>query len=122
MCCAARLSFCSSVATVYSFRSNGRVVGQRQDLAGERIHHHHRPADGVVEIDGVGQLALDHELQVGVDRGLDRRAGHGGAQRPGQSRECPGNGDLTTSCRPGGRRAARPPTARCRSGPCCRCR
>ncbi len=82
MCCAARLSFSFVGGDAVVVEVEGRGVGQGQDLPGDRIHHDDGAAVGVVLLDRLGQHALGDELQVAVDRRLDGRARHRGAQEP----------------------------------------
>ena len=50
-------------------------VGEREDLAGRRIHDDDRTAGRAVFLDAVLQLSLGDVLQVLIDRQLERRAG-----------------------------------------------
>ncbi len=51
------------------------IAGQREDIAGLRIHRHHAAGFGVMRLDGRGKFALGDELQPLVDGQRDGRSG-----------------------------------------------
>ena len=102
-------------------RVERRPVGEREDLAGQRIHDHRAAAGGTVLFDARAQLALGDVLQVLIDGQLERRTLGGRTIDAAVERMAARVGLDAGPC-PRGRAPARRRSTRGRQGRCCRAR